>query len=590
MSALLLLLVGLAWMLFGFPRLAAQTEPGGVDDPSAIRGAPIVLYTDITSGPNTGGENDKGAYLSIFGKNFGRDGLGTKVKVTLNGVEVDNYRYLGASHGRADIQQITVQIGHRGDPRPGTPLPIAVSVNGVVSNADHTFVVNPGRILFVDNVRGDDASAAPDDISRPFRHVQLRDLSQGAYGQAQAGDVIVLRGRGQPWTDVGFERYFLRFRDKSGSEPRGQAGTGPIAVMGYPGEDVYIKAAYGTHDGGISAINGQTYAGLGQWVSVSNLRIEGGGDDGAVNLQIHGNHWRVVNNELTAETASTTAKAGGIAGNGLNVVLFGNHIHDVHGNGQENHGIYIDGNGSYDVAFNRIERIFGGNGFQIYVNGSNGSDVADNVNLHHNLIRGTNKHGINIADNARGGIVISNNVVSDTRFSGLRFNSTLLRDCRVYNNTFYRTDLSGMPLYGALTNDWTLGARAVDIENNIFVPSPGTPFAGGTVGFGGPIGVVLRNVWWRERWQVRDWRSVLASTLRRLRRSDPDDLDFDAAPIKTDPGFRLAGVDFRLRPESPAIDAGSSAVAPVVQNDFDLETRRPQGGGFDVGAYEFVVR
>src|SRR5262245_58722938 len=51
-------------------------------------GAPYVLYTDIASGPSTGGENGKGAYLSIFGINFGPNGLGTTVKVFIGNAEV----------------------------------------------------------------------------------------------------------------------------------------------------------------------------------------------------------------------------------------------------------------------------------------------------------------------------------------------------------------------------------------------------------------------------------------------------------------------------------------------------------------------
>jgi hypothetical protein len=43
----------------------------------ASSATPIVLYTDIQSGPLNGGENNKGIYLSIFGKNFGAAGLGT---------------------------------------------------------------------------------------------------------------------------------------------------------------------------------------------------------------------------------------------------------------------------------------------------------------------------------------------------------------------------------------------------------------------------------------------------------------------------------------------------------------------------------
>jgi len=66
----LLRLVVLGLVSFGsfLPPVSALTTP--------VR-APVVLYTDIASGPNSGGENDRGAYLSVFGKNFGPIGLGT---------------------------------------------------------------------------------------------------------------------------------------------------------------------------------------------------------------------------------------------------------------------------------------------------------------------------------------------------------------------------------------------------------------------------------------------------------------------------------------------------------------------------------
>ncbi len=33
--------------------------------------APKVFYTDILTGPNSGGENNDGAYLTLFGSGFG---------------------------------------------------------------------------------------------------------------------------------------------------------------------------------------------------------------------------------------------------------------------------------------------------------------------------------------------------------------------------------------------------------------------------------------------------------------------------------------------------------------------------------------
>jgi hypothetical protein len=132
----------------GDQRGAPSSEPAG-DTPRPVSGAPYVLYTDIVAGPTSGGENDKGVYLSIFGKNFGSSGLGSTVKVYVNDVEVDNYRRLAVSRGRPDVQQITVQVGAIGHPTPGTALPIKVVVDGVVSNTNHTFTVQPGDILFV---------------------------------------------------------------------------------------------------------------------------------------------------------------------------------------------------------------------------------------------------------------------------------------------------------------------------------------------------------------------------------------------------------------------------------------------------------
>jgi hypothetical protein len=538
---------------------------------------PVLTYTDITSGPNSGGENNKGIYLSLFGKNFGTDGSGRTTKVFIGNAEVAEYRGLSTARGRSDIQQLTVQVGALGNPKVGIPLPIKVVVNGVESNNDLTFTVNPGRILFVDNVKGNDRTATPGDIHHPFRHVQTSRLQDGAWGKTRPGDFIILRGTGVPWTDHGFDNYFLRVRDKSGTAPKGIEGSGPIGVMGYPGEDVFINQPYSEEleksgsTGGISAVNGLSLPGMGQWVVISNLRIEGGGHDGAINIQIRGNHWRIVNNELSAATAvnNSDAKAAGIAGNGFGETWLGNYIHDVYcgpaNTGPlQNHGIYIDGEGSYEIAYNTIKNIFGGNGFQTYVNGSNGSDTTGDINFHHNFIADVGKHGINIADNTGNGVRIFNNIVVNTRYAGLRFNTGQLHRARIYNNTFYHTNMAKKQRYGAVMNDAILPADAIDLENNIFVPFPDTDYAGGSVGFGGKAGIVNRNFW----------------------HGGKGDTSFDAYAQTGELEFIAEGRDFHVRPGSWTIDAGSPSVARIVVDDYGLTTRRPQGLGFDIGAYE----
>jgi len=544
-------------LLFATQAMAASTLP------------PKVLYTDIGSGPNSGGENNNGAYLSIFGRNFGSGGLGTTTKVTIGGKEVAVYRSLGTSKARSDIQQISVQIGALSGITLGVAQPVRVSVNGAASNSDVTFIVNPGRILYVDNVNGHDNTAVPNDIAHPYRHVQTSDTSQAAYGAAQPGDIIVMRGTGTAWTDSGNDTYFVKFINNDGTAPTGATGTGPLTLMGYPGEDVFINFPGTTHKGALSGIDTtQGFVG-GHYVTIADLRIEAGGNAGPIAVQIAGDHWRLVNNELSASTATNTAKAAAINGNATNAFWFGNHIHDIAGgSAQENHGIYIDGDGSYDIAYNTIEHVTGGNGFQIFVNGGNGSDFGNHIHFHHNVVHDVSKHGLNIADGSQNDIVLTDNIVYNTAYSGIRFNTNTLHGARIDNNTIYNADTAGtFAGYAAISNDWNFPSDALDLRNNIIVPAAGKPYTGGSVGIDVGIGVISNNLW----------------------SGGTGDVSFDTNPVLKPPGFvDAAQADFHLLSNSKAINAGSAGVAAWVVDDYD-NTARPVGAAYDIGAYEFTT-
>ncbi|CAN5451665.1 hypothetical protein BH11PSE11_BH11PSE11_02640 [soil metagenome] len=550
--------------------MALLAMSGGIQAKSIS--TPLVLYTDIISGPNSGGENGKGIYLSIFGKNFGSAGLGTAVKVYINNVEVDNYRTLGISKGRPDIQQITVQIGALGNPTPGVALPIKVVVNGVGSNTDQTFIVNPGKILFVDNVGGNDSTAVNGNILKPYRYVQTPALyTGGAWPQVARGDFIVMRGHGNanPWTDVGFEHYFMRYRDKSGSAPTGASNTGAIVIMGYPGEDVYVRGllSNGMTGGCISAVNGSAFTGMGQWAAISNLRMDCEGYDGPISQQVYGHNWRVVNNDLSTSTSPRTGpnipRMAGITGNGNNSFWYGNHIHDIQGSSGECHGVYIDGDGSFDIAYNNIHDVRDGNGFQVYVNGGNGSDLSGNISLHHNLIHDVSKHGVNIADGATANIKVWNNIVYNVQYAAVRFNTVSLIGAKIFNNTFYNTNMAHHPGYGALTNDWNLPLASMDVRNNIFHVATGTPYNSGSNGVDITVGTFNRNLWFNGTGSV----------------------SFDTSPVTANPLFlNGASADFRLSSTSPALGTGSLTVGSLVLNDYDTTTTR--GAQIDIGALQ----
>src|SRR4051794_6065028 len=94
----------------------------------ALAAAPAIFFTDIESGPVTGGHFDQGAPITIYGSGFGADRRGSRV--TIGGVEVADYILWGSHNAHnPDLDKIVVQPGSR-----VTGGPIVVTVEGVASN------------------------------------------------------------------------------------------------------------------------------------------------------------------------------------------------------------------------------------------------------------------------------------------------------------------------------------------------------------------------------------------------------------------------------------------------------------------------
>lgn len=471
---------------------ASMTSDDATAPLPPTKGAPYVAYTDIVSGPGTGGEGNNGVYLSLFGVNFGGDM--TKVSVTVGGGAVARVVYLGASNGRPDIEQLSVQLGAAA--KTGA---IQVTVNGVASNTDQTFTVSPGNIYFVDNNTAltHGLTSLPSDtnagtITAPFRHVQFNGGAAGAMSKVKPGDFVVMRGYSGTYAEApgcSASKPCLWGVGYSGTDV-GTSATAAVTLMGYPGEVPFADLS------GVAAQHGGVFAWddtvANDWVNIVGIRLEAAGTQGAIDTQTHEAYWRVVNDDISMTSAGSGTNEGAIGGDAVGQFWVGNHIHDTAGgSSNQTHGIYVDGEGSFEVAYNWVENIHNGTGIQLY--GDNGPDgnptVITDAHVHHNIVHDTLKYGINIAngdDGASGSltnIAVWNNLVYNTGLPGLIFNylvsTSPLVGALIYNNTFFNVCTTcAANNAGAISNDngSVLTSSSASFVNNIVVPHAGVNY------------------------------------------------------------------------------------------------------------------
>ncbi len=194
-------------------------------------------------------------------------------------------------------------------------------------------------------------------------------------------------------------------------------------------------------------------------------------------------------------------------------------------------------------------------------------DVRSNYLIEGNRVSGAG-NGIRIS--GQNGAVIRNNVICYNGGSGLAVSAggeVISRDVAVYNNTIYGNDGPGIS-FG--------GCDGVTVQNNL---------------------VFGNNARWGTGAQitVRD-SSHITSDYNLLSPPDPglpegphSILIEDDAVWRTHNGGVVVGLarrDLHLAPSSPAIDKGADLSATGFASDFD-GTPRPQGKGWDIGAYEW---
>jgi uncharacterized protein (TIGR03437 family) len=356
----------------------------------------VLFFSDIVSGPNTGGENGNGAYVTIYGNYFGAtQGSST---VTAGGGAMVSCKIWGEAW--LWYQKIACQLGPN-----AASGNLVVTVNGLSSNS-LPFTVAAGNIYFVSTAGSDNnpgSFALPWGTLLNARNVmQPGDITYAMNGVSQSGD-----------DGTGWDSAFLL---SGGGQGNWCSATGlPRALVAYPG----ATATIGNPTGGLPDFGLRTSDCQGNYVFAGiSFRGQAPAQPGS------GVNYRFVASDITCPY---TQGAGGAAcfetSQASYIYFYGNHVYNAGtvNASAEFQGVYFSTDSNFvDMGWNLVENVHGCRGVQVHSSplGSGGpSDPTGHdqysISIHDNTIHDTQCDGIIVdtVDPSRGPVSIYNNVV-----------------------------------------------------------------------------------------------------------------------------------------------------------------------------------
>jgi hypothetical protein len=261
---------------------SGQGGAGGGELPGTAR----ILFSDLEGGPTTGGQDDQGAFVTIWGRGFGAQ-QGASF-VTIGGGRAAAYPVWSDS-------KITFQLGSKaatGD--------IVVHVAGDGLSNGLAFTVRDGALYFVDEL-GDDLG--PGTFESPFEHVPhcVGALAPGGICYVRDGVVQALDADGAALV-----------------LPPSAQPVAPKAVIGYPGE---MPRLVSSGDKGLLACNDPAgCADDGHWV-FAGFRVEAPARAVAA-AEVQG--LRVVGNHLVCSSSAVEGPCVEITASAHDIAVLGN--------------------------------------------------------------------------------------------------------------------------------------------------------------------------------------------------------------------------------------------------------------------------
>jgi hypothetical protein len=486
---------------------------------------PAIFYSNLTSGPSMGGQNNAGAFVTIHGKGFGQS-RGSSI-VTIGGGSAFSYQSWSDT-------SVTFQLGSAA--RTGN---IVVTVAGVASNSV-PFTVRSGNIYFVSSTGNNSNSGS---YGAPWQSLAF------AAKTIKPGDVVYVGNASAP--NSGGTTYNSLSLSHSGMPSM------PMALVAYPNTSVAVGSAR-LSSAGIT-ITGSN------WV-LSGFTLRGA--ETAVSLaSVSG--IRITNSDLSCPNGSGPGAC--IAANGgSSITLMGNTIHD---NGSatgadlaDYHAVYLLGTNGVEIGWNTVSNTLGCNA----INAQATTGTQHSFSIHDNYIYETRCVAVSLGtvDPSSGSVSIYNNVIENSGTGPVPSGSSQIYGygaiavgggaavpVQAYNNTIYNAGALGGASAGAVR-----AFGSISLTNNILDLVSG------------------------EQYVSLDTSLTEISGSNNLFNGAGSPLGVFSTSFTGDPQFVSAtSHNYHLLAGSPAVDHGAT-----LQLAADCDgILRPQGAGYDIGAYEY---
>jgi len=360
-----------------------------------------------------------------------------------------------------------------------------------------------------------------------------------------------------------------------------------IAYIAYPGDTVIIDgigiSMPGEFDwGGLFDVAGRSY------IKVSGLRVMNSASAG---IFVHaGSSHIIIEKNYTYNTHSSGIGVWGCR----NIVIDGNEVELACNIGGEE-CITVAVTDTFEIKNNHVHH--GGPG-TLGGEGIDAKDGSSNGKIYQNDVHDINRLGIYVDawDKHTYNIEVFRNIVHDSAagFSVASEAGGLLENVIIYNNIAYNNRSVGITIA-----DWGKSVaehpmKDIKVINNTFYNNGSGDWGGGiSVENPNAENVVIRNNILSQNlsFQIAVEADIPAENLTVDHnliddyREYPEEI-YGSDYVEGNPLFaNPSRADFHLQEDSPAIDNGSAVDAPG--DDFDGNPR-PQGAGYDIGAFEFM--